>query len=76
MTALSLDDTLLSNPRVRQSTSNGTGTIVATDDGRLGTASLGIESGHAFWDGDDMSLEMVTDINDGDVDEEVNFFSF
>jgi pyrimidine and pyridine-specific 5'-nucleotidase len=41
--------------------SNGTGTAVATDDGL----------GNAFWDGDDMSLEMVTDINDGDVDEEV-----
>lgn len=41
--------------------SNGTGTAVATDDGL----------GNAFWDGDDMSLEMVTDINDGDFDEEV-----
>ncbi|KAF8154498.1 hypothetical protein B0H34DRAFT_799277 [Crassisporium funariophilum] len=43
--------------------SNGTGTAVATDDG----------SGNAFWDGDDdMSLEMVTDVNDGDVDEEMD----
>ena len=42
--------------------SNGTHTAVATDDG----------SGNAFWDADeDMSMEMVTDINDGDVDEEV-----
>jgi pyrimidine and pyridine-specific 5'-nucleotidase len=42
--------------------SNGTGTAVATDDGL----------GNACWDdGDDMSLEMVTDVNDGDVDEEV-----
>lgn len=41
--------------------SNGTGTAVATDDGL----------GNAFWDGDDMSLEMITDVNDGDVDEEV-----
>jgi len=42
--------------------SNGTQTAVATDDG----------SGNAFWDEDeDMSMEMVTDINDGDVDEEV-----
>ena len=24
-----------------------------------------------FWDGDDMTLEMVTDINDGEVDEDV-----
>ncbi|PPQ69643.1 hypothetical protein CVT24_001216 [Panaeolus cyanescens] len=42
--------------------SNGTGTAVATDDGL----------GNAFWDGDDVSLEMVTDINDGDVDEEMD----
>ncbi|KAF8962105.1 hypothetical protein BDZ97DRAFT_1826407 [Flammula alnicola] len=42
--------------------SNGTGTAVATDDGL----------GNAFWDGDDVSLEMVTDVNDGDVDEEMD----
>jgi pyrimidine and pyridine-specific 5'-nucleotidase len=42
--------------------SNGTGTAVATDDGL----------GNAFWDGDDMSVEMVTDINDGDVDEDMD----
>ncbi len=42
--------------------SNGTGTAVATDDGL----------GNAFWDGDDMSLEMVTDVNDGDVDEDMD----
>jgi pyrimidine and pyridine-specific 5'-nucleotidase len=40
----------------------GTGTAVATDDG------------HAFWDdGDDMTMEMVTDLDDGNVDEEVSF---
>ncbi|KIJ91000.1 hypothetical protein K443DRAFT_686351 [Laccaria amethystina LaAM-08-1] len=39
---------------------NGTGTTVATDDG------------HAFWDdGDDMTMEMVTDLDDGNVDEEM-----
>jgi len=53
-----LDDTLT----LGKVTSNGTGTAVATDDGL----------GNAFWDGDDMSLEMVTDVNDGDVDEEVS----
>ena len=42
--------------------SNDTGTAVATDDGL----------GNAFWDGDDMSLEMVTDVNDGDVDEDMD----
>jgi len=66
---------ILSDPRGRQSTtaltnSNGTGTVVATDDGWLGGGGVG--SGDAFWDGDDMSLEMVTDVNDGDVDEEVS----
>ncbi|KAF8801505.1 hypothetical protein BYT27DRAFT_7198297 [Phlegmacium glaucopus] len=80
--ALLVDDTLiLSDYRSRQSTttltnSNGTGTIVATDDGWLGGGGIGgggggVGSGDAFWDGDDMSLEMVTDINDGDVDEEM-----
>ncbi|KDR79285.1 hypothetical protein GALMADRAFT_223515 [Galerina marginata CBS 339.88] len=55
-----IDETLvLSAGRVL---SNGTGTAVATDDGL----------GNAFWDGDDMSLEMVTDVNDGDVDEEMD----
>ena len=39
----------------------GTGTAVATDDG------------YAFWDGDDMTIEMVTDLDDGNVDEEVSF---
>lgn len=34
----------------------------------------GTEDGGMFsvWDGDDMTLEMVTDINDGNVDEEVS----
>ncbi|KAH9476093.1 F-box/WD repeat-containing protein 7 [Psilocybe cubensis] len=55
-----LDDTLtFGNGKV---SSIGTGTAVATDDGL----------GNAFWDGDDMSLEMVTDVNDGDVDEEMD----
>ncbi|KAF8885378.1 hypothetical protein CPB84DRAFT_1816828 [Gymnopilus junonius] len=36
---------------VDETLTNGTGTAVATDDGL----------GNAFWDGDDMSLEMVTD---------------
>lgn len=53
--------------------SNGTGTVVATDDGWLGGGGGGGGSGDAFWD-EDMSLEMVTDVNDGDVDEEVSFF--
>lgn len=43
-------------------TGTGTGTAVATDDGFGGAFS-------AWGDGDDM--EMVTDIDDGDVDEEV-----
>ncbi|PPQ94181.1 hypothetical protein CVT25_003818 [Psilocybe cyanescens] len=55
-----LDETLtFANGKV---SSIGTGTAVATDDGL----------GNAFWDGDDMSLEMVTDVNDGDVDEEMD----
>lgn len=56
-----MDETLTFS-NVGKVLSNGTGTAVATDDGL----------GNAFWDGDDMSLEMVTDVNDGDVDEEVN----
>ena len=50
--------------------SNGTGTVVATDDGWL--SGIGGGSGDAFWE-DDMSLEMLTDVNDGNVDEEVSF---
>lgn len=58
-----LEDTLtFANGKV---SSIGTGTAVATDDGL----------GNAFWDGDDMSLEMVTDVNDGDIDEEVSSLS-
>lgn len=29
----------------------------------------------SVWDGDDMTLEMVTDVNDGDVDEDVSAYS-
>ncbi|RXW16614.1 hypothetical protein EST38_g9240 [Candolleomyces aberdarensis] len=39
----------------------GTRTAVATDDG--------FKDG--FWDADDMTMEMVTDINDGDIDEDM-----
>jgi pyrimidine and pyridine-specific 5'-nucleotidase len=39
----------------------GTRTAVATDDGFKDN----------FWDADDMTMEMVTDINDGDIDEDV-----
>jgi hypothetical protein len=53
--------------------SNGTGT---TDDGWLSGVGVGGGSGDAFWEADDMSLEMVTDVNDGDVDEEVSFSLF
>ena len=53
--------------------SNGTGTVVATDDGWLSGIGGGGGSGDAFWEADDMSLEMLTDVNDGDVDEEVSF---
>jgi hypothetical protein len=57
--------------------SNGTGTVVATDDGWLSGIGVGGGSGDAFWEADDMSLEMLTDVNDGEVDEEVSFtFSF
>ncbi|KAF9479123.1 hypothetical protein BDN70DRAFT_879098 [Pholiota conissans] len=49
-------------PASTRGQSNGTGTAVATDDG----------SGNAFWDGDDMSMEMLTDVNDGDVDEDMD----
>lgn len=31
----------------------------------------GMEGPLSIWDGDDMTLEMVTDMDDGDVDEEV-----
>ena len=52
--------------------SNGTGTVVATDDGWL--SGIGVGNGDAFWEADDdMSLEMLTDVNDGNVDEEVSF---
>lgn len=60
-----LDESLDWNARVL---SGGTGTAVATDDGL----------GNAIWDygeDDDMTMDMVTDINDGDVDEEVNSVS-
>ncbi|KAJ2918091.1 hypothetical protein MD484_g2321, partial [Candolleomyces efflorescens] len=40
----------------------GTRTAVATDDG--------FKDG--FWDADDMTMEMVTDINDGEVDEDMS----
>jgi pyrimidine and pyridine-specific 5'-nucleotidase len=54
--------------------SNGTGTVVATDDGWL--SGIG-DSGDAFWEAeDDMSLEMLTDVNDGNVDEELSFSFF
>ncbi|PPQ95787.1 hypothetical protein CVT26_015887 [Gymnopilus dilepis] len=58
----SLVDETLTFSNVGKVLSNGTGTAVATDDGL----------GNAFWDGDDMSLEMVTDVDDGDVDEEMD----
>jgi pyrimidine and pyridine-specific 5'-nucleotidase len=67
-------NTLVLSRKPALTSSNGTGTIVATDDGWLGGGGGGI--GDAFWDGEDMSLEMVTDVNDGDVDEEVKFFFF
>jgi pyrimidine and pyridine-specific 5'-nucleotidase len=38
----------------------GTRTAVATDDGS------------GFWDDDAMTMEMLTDVNDGDVDEDVS----
>lgn len=54
--------------------SNGTGTVVATDDDWLSGIGTG---GDAFWEAeDDMSLEMLTDVNDGNVDEEVSFLTF
>ncbi|KAF8192949.1 hypothetical protein BJ912DRAFT_961474 [Pholiota molesta] len=56
------NDGVFSPPASSRVQSNGTGTAVATDDGL----------GNAFWDGDDMSVEMVTDINDGDVDEDMD----
>jgi len=43
--------------------SNGTGTMVNTD------AEV-----DDFWDGEDMSMEMVTDVGDGEADEEVRIF--
>ncbi|KAF9002532.1 hypothetical protein BDQ17DRAFT_1357030 [Cyathus striatus] len=49
---------LLSNRSV-----SGTGTAVATDDGFGGPMSV--------WGDDDMDMDMVTDVNDGDVDEEM-----
>ena len=67
------DNTLVLSGKPALTSSNGTGTVVATDDGWLGG---GGGSGDAFWDGEDMSLEMVTDVNDGDVDEEVKFLFF
>jgi len=60
---LASDFLILSDPRGRQSltNSNGTGTIVVTDDGWLGGGGGGgksVGSGDAFVDGDDMSLEI------------------
>ena len=43
--------------------SNGTGTMINTD------AEV-----DDFWDGEDMSMEMVTDVGDGEADEEVRIF--
>ena len=40
--------------------SNGTGTMVNTD-----------AEADDFWDGDDISMEMVTDVGEGEADEEV-----
>jgi len=40
----------------------GTRTLVATDDGM----------DNNFWDGDDMTMEMMTDVNDGEIDEEAS----
>ena len=75
--ALLVDDNSLVFSRQPKTTaltgSNGTGTVVATDDGWLSGISAGGGSGDAFWEADDMSLEMLTDVNDGDVDEEVSF---
>lgn len=73
---LAEDNTLVLSRTAALTSSNGTGTVVATDDGWLGGGSGGVGSGDAFWDGEDMSLEMVTDINDGDVDEEVKLSFF
>ena len=75
-TALLVDDGSLVLSRQPKTTaltsSNGTGTVVATDDDWLSGVGAGRGSGDAFWEADDMSLEMLTDINDGDVDEEVS----
>ena len=46
-----------------------TGTVVATDDGWLNDIGVGGGSGDAFWETDDISLEMLTDANNGNVDE-------
>lgn len=40
------------------------------------TLNNGTEDGRgpfSVWDGDDMTLEMVTDVNEGDVDEDVGY---
>ena len=74
--ALLTDDNSLvlsRKPKTTMTSSNGTGTIVATDDSWLSGVGVGGGSGDAFWEADDMSLEMVTDVNDGDVDEDVSF---
>ena len=74
--ALLVDDnnnSLVLSRQPKTTASNGTGTVVATDDGWLSGIGVGGGSGDAFWEADDMSLEMVTDVNDGDVDEEVSF---
>ena len=48
---------------------------MATDVGWLSGVGVGGGSENAFWGADDdMSLEMLTDVNDGNVDEEVRFF--
>jgi hypothetical protein len=76
--ALLVDDNTASLVLSRQpkttalTSSNGTGTVVATDDGWLSGIVVGGGGGDAFWE-DDMSLEMLTDVNDGNVDEEVGF---
>lgn len=48
------------------------GTTVAESPSFMFTSAEGLgDEQFSVWDGDDMTLEMLTDVNDGEIDEEV-----
>ena len=62
----------LSPPSVRHDSLGSSPFDASTD--MMTASELGFESSNpalSVWDGDDMTLDMITDVNDGDVDEDV-----